>query len=341
MEPRPRQPEAPAARRRRPARPYRPREDDVDAEVHRAVAAYERDLGLDLWGEDRPRLFPATRAEARRSLDRFLDVRLDGFGPLEDAVVDGEPFLWHSMLSAPLNLGLLHPVEVCDAVDRRYRERGGPLNSVEGFLRQVCGWREYVWGLYWHRMPRWREDNALGQHSPVPGFYWDGDTEMRCLSRTLDDLEARAWTHHIPRLMLLGNFALLAGVEPQALADWVHARYVDGYDWVRLPNVVGMSQWGDGGVMATKPYAASARYIDRMTDYCGDCVYDPSTRTAEDSCPFNALYWDFMARHRETLAGNRRMAPLLSTLDRFDAGERRAIRERARRFRTDVEPPRP
>lgn len=321
-----------------PPRPYRPREDDIDVEVRRDLAKWEGALGLVLHGEERPRRFPATRAEARRSLRDFVERRLEGFGPLEDAVVDDEPFLWHSLLSAPLNLGLLHPREVCDAADTRYRERYGvtaapTLSSYEGFLRQVCGWREYVWGLYWLRMPAWRSDNVLGQHGAVPDFYWTGETAMRCLGATLGDLRERAWTHHIPRLMLLGNYALIAGVRPQALADWFHALYIDAYDWVMAPNVVGMSQYADGGTMATKPYASGGNYINRMTTYCGGCDYDPKSRTAEDSCPFNALYWDFLARHREALAGNQRTRMPLATLDRFDDDERAAIRERAARFR--------
>lgn len=294
-------------------------------------------MGLELYGEAAPRRFAVTRAEALRALRDFLSRRLDGFGPLEDAVVDGTPFLWHSALSAPMNLGLLHPTEVCDRVDAQYRERGGALNSYEGFLRQVAGWREYVWGLYWLRMPGWRDDNYLQHDGPLPDFYWDGKTDMRCLAGTLDDLLARGWTHHIPRLMLLGNFALLAGVDPQRLTEWFHGMYVDAYDWVMVPNVIGMSQWADGGVMATKPYAAAANYINKMTTYCADCRYDPRSRTAPDSCPFNSLYWDFVSRHRQRLADNHRMRPLLTTLDRFDPDERRAIHERARLMRTDVD----
>lgn len=235
-----------------------------------------------------------------------------------------------------MNLGLLHPAEICDRTDQRYRRHGGPLQSYEGFLRQVCGWREYVWGLYWWRMPEWHADNHLGHDGAVPSFFWDGDTRMHCLASTVDDVLERAWTHHIPRLMLLGNYALLAGVDPHALTEWFHSMYVDAYEWVMVPNVVGMSQWADGGIMASKPYVASANYVRRMTTYCGDCTYDPDCRTGADACPFNALYWDFMARHRRQLDSNPRMRPLLSTLDRFDARERRAITARAGMFRTDV-----
>jgi deoxyribodipyrimidine photolyase-related protein len=323
-----------------PPRPYLPRETAIDEAVRRDLARLEREHGLDLRGSAERRLFPATADEARRSLRSFLDRRIEGFGPLEDAVVDDEPFLWHSLLSAPLNLGLLHPAEVCDAVDAAYRRRrtagAAPhLPSYEGFLRQVCGWREYVWGLYWWRMPAWRTDDALGQRGGLPPGYWDGETDLRCVAETVRDVLDRGWVHHIPRLMILGNHALLAGTDPHVLTEWFHGMFVDGYDWVMQPNVVGMSQWADGGVMATKPYAASASYINRMTTYCGDCVFDPKTRTAEDSCPYNSLYWDFLSRNRATLSTVRRMAMPLRTLDRFDDAERRRIRDRARRFRTD------
>lgn len=319
-----------------PPHVYQPREDEIDAGVRADLERLESELGLELYGQPGPRRYPATRTEALRALRDFFDRRLDGFGPLEDAVVAGAPHLWHSVLSPPMNLGLLRPGEICDRLDRRYRSSGGPLNSYEGFLRQVCGWREYVWGLYWWRMPAWRDDNHLGHDGAVPAFFWDADTRMHCLASTVRDVLERAWTHHIPRLMLLGNFALLAGVDPHELTEWFHSMYIDAHDWVMVPNVIGMSQWADGGLMASKPYAASANYINRMTTYCGDCAYDRSARTGEQACPFNALYWDFMSRHRRRLDGNRRVRPILSTLDRFDATERRAIRRRAAEFRTDV-----
>lgn len=320
-----------------PPRPWQPVEDDIDTATRQQVSAFEASLGLELYGSMDERIFPTTREEARAALADFLDHRLDGFGPLEDAVVGDEPILWHSLLSVPLNLGLLHPREIGEAVDARWRDgrRSLRLNSLEGFLRQVVGWREYVWGIYWHRMPDWRAENHLGQTGPVPQAYWDGETDMACVRGTVTDLLQRGWTHHIPRLMILGSYALMAGVDPQELTDWFHSMYVDAYDWVMVPNVIGMSQWADGGVMATKPYASTARYVDRMTDYCGGCAFDPKTRTEADSCPFNSLYWDFLSRHRATLSANRRMAPILSNLDRFDDAERRAIRDRAAAFRTD------
>lgn len=321
-----------------PPVPWTPTEDDVDEAVRAQVRGFQQALDLELYGAMDRRIFPTTAAEATAALTDFLDHRLAGFGPLEDAVVADEPTMWHSLLSVPLNLGLIHPHDVGEAVDARWRDgrRDLPVNSLEGFLRQVIGWREYVWGIYWLRMPQWREENRLGHHGPVPQAFWDGETDMACIAGTVTDLLERGWTHHIPRLMLLGNHALLAGVDPQALTEWFHSMYVDAFDWVMVPNVIGMSQWADGGVMATKPYTSSARYIDRMTTYCEGCAFDPSTRTEEDSCPFNALYWDFLSRHRSTLSANHRMAPVLGNLDRFSRTERDAIRHRARRFRTDT-----
>jgi deoxyribodipyrimidine photolyase-related protein len=323
-----------------PPAPYRPRETEIDEAVRADLARLEREHDLALYGDDGPRRYPATAAEADRSLRSFLDRRLDDFGPLEDAVVAEEPFLWHSLLSPALNLGLVHPGRVCDAVDRRYRSRiaeghAPHLPSYEGFLRQVCGWREYVWGMYWRRMPAWTTDDALGQHGDLPPGFWDADTDLRCVSSTVTDLLRRGWVHHIPRLMILGNYAALTGTDPHVLTEWFHGMFVDGYDWVMQPNVVGMSQHADGGIMMTKPYVASANYINRMTTYCGDCRYNPKTRTDDDSCPFNSLYWDYISRHRTRFAGNHRMQMPIRTLDRFDDAERRAIRDRARTFRTD------
>lgn len=319
---------------------YVPVEDDIDADVRRDLAGLEARGPQTWWGQPGPRRFAVTRSEALEALAHFVDTRLEGFGPLEDAVVDDAPFLWHSLLSAPLNLGLLHPREVCDAIDAAYRERLScdrtpHLASYEGALRQITGWREYVWGLYWWRGQAWRTDNALSQHGAVPPAFQDGATDMACVAATVRDLHAHAWVHHIPRLMILGNFALLSGTNPQALSDWFHARFIDGYEWVMLPNVVGMSQWADGGVMASKPYLSGGRYLDRMTTYCRGCRYDPTQRTGEDACPFTTLYWDFLDRHEAKLRPNRRLSPVYGTLDRFDAAERAAITMQAAAWRAD------
>jgi deoxyribodipyrimidine photolyase-related protein len=233
----------------------------------------------------------------------------------------GDRWMAHSLLSAPLNLGLLHPLEVAGRAVAAYRAGEAPLAAVEGFVRQVVGWREYVWQLYWHLGEDYRHRNALEAHHPLPAWWEDldaaGQVRARCLSDVLASVREEGWAHHIPRLMVLGNWALQRGYDPVALTDWFHRAFVDGYDWVMVPNVVGMSQHADGGVMATKPYVAGGAYVHRMSDYCGDCRYDPRQRVGERACPFTAGYWAFLDRHRDRFAGNARMRQALRGLDRL------------------------
>src|SRR5579875_2920623 len=309
--------------------PYRPRESAHDRAVRRELDS----LDLETWGEDGPRRRPADRAQARRALKRFTTEPLPGFGPHQDAMIGGERTLWHSLLSSSLNLGLLSPLEVAEAVQDAYRAGDVPLQSAEGFIRQVIGWREYVWCLYWYRQDRWASMNALRADGPLPAVLETGETEMACLADAVGGLRATGYAHHIERLMLFGNLMLLAGTEPHTALDWYHRAFIDGYAWVMAPNVLGMATWADGGEMMTKPYAASGRYVERMSTYCRDCRYSPGTRTGEDACPFTTLYWDFLSRHRRTLQANRRMGPVLRNLDRIDEGERRRIRSQARALR--------
>jgi deoxyribodipyrimidine photolyase-related protein len=226
-----------------------------------------------------------------------------------------------SMLSASMNLGLLHPVEVARRAEQAYRDGAARLNSVEGFVRQVVGWRDYVWHVYWHLGEDYRHENALQARTPLPEWFTDldagGQVRARCLSDVLRSVREEGWAHHIPRLMVLGNWALQHGYDPREVTDWFHRSFVDGYDWVMLPNIVGMSQHADGGVMTTKPYAAGGAYINRMSDYCGGCVYDPRKRVGEDACPYTAGYWAFLHRNRQRLEGNRRMGQALRGLDRL------------------------
>jgi deoxyribodipyrimidine photolyase-related protein len=240
----------------------------------------------------------------------------------------------HSMLSAPLNLGLLHPLEVARRAVRAHREGDAPIEAVEGFVRQVVGWREYVWHLYWHLGEEYRASNALDAREPLPRWWRtldaDGEVQARCLSDVLATVREEGWAHHIPRLMVLGNWALQRGYDPAALTDWFHRAFVDGFDWVMVPNVVGMSQHADGGVMATKPYASGGAYIKRMSDYCGGCRYDPAVRVGERACPFTAGYWAFLERNRDVLAGNHRMAQALHGLDRLGDLDAVVAQERAR-----------
>jgi deoxyribodipyrimidine photolyase-related protein len=267
------------------------------------------------------------RAGALRRLDAFIADGLPRFGPHEDAMLAAEPKLAHSALSAALNLGLLHPAEVCDAVEDAYRAGRVPIASAEGFLRQVLGWREYVWGLYWLWMPEYRGANTLGAHRPLPPALRGEPTGMRCVALAADGIRERAWVHHIQRLMVLGNLGLLAGVDPAAMVDWMWASFVDGAEWVMLPNLVGMSLYADGGRMATKPYAGGGAYIHRMSDSCRGCRYRPGERVGARACPFTTLYWDFLARHETRFAANHRMARPVQAMRRL--ADLDAVRARA------------
>ena len=272
---------------------------------------------------------PTTRADALAYADDFFTHRLAGFGAYEDAMLRGEARMYHSRLSAAINLGLLHPLELCERAELAYRLGAAPLASVEGFIRQLIGWREFVWQMYWRLMPGYRMRNELDARLPVPSFYRDGKTSMSCVGAALDATFELGWAHHIQRLMILGNFALLAGCDPQAMTDWFWEMYVDGYDWVMVPNVIGMTLYADGGILGTKPYAASANYINRMSDYCKGCAYDPKQTFGERACPFNALYWDFIDRNQSRFAGNVRMALPVRAWQGRDAAWQSEVRERA------------
>lgn len=281
--------------------------------------------------------FAVTRADAETARDWFLDHALPLFGDHQDAMLTGEPFLWHSILSPYLNIGLLDPLELCRLVEARYRDGAVPLNSAEGFIRQVIGWREYVRGIYWREGPGYAARNALDARRPLPGFYWTGETDMHCLAEAIGQTIDHAYAHHIQRLMVTGNFALLIGADPAAVHDWYLSVYADAYEWVELPNTLGMSQFADGGLLATKPYAASGAYINRMSDYCGTCRYDVTARTGDKACPFNALYWDFLDRNRQRLGGNLRLRMPYANWDRMDDEIRRAIRARAAQLRATLD----
>ncbi len=277
--------------------------------------------------------WPVTRAQALESLRRFIDERLAGFGDVQDAMWPNEPWLWHSHLAAALNLKLLNPREVVAAAEAAWRAGRAPLAAVEGFVRQILGWREYVRGIYWTQMPGYLERNELGAHEPLPAWYWTGDVPMACLKDALGQTLEHGYAHHIQRLMVTGLYALLLGVDPKALHAWYLAVYVDAVEWVELPNTLGMSQYADGGVMASKPYIATGQYIARMSPYCKGCRFDPTQRTGGRACPFTTLYWDFLMRHEQRLAANPRMALQVKNLARLDAREREAVAERAAAIR--------
>jgi deoxyribodipyrimidine photolyase-related protein len=273
-----------------------------------------------------------TRRDALAALEHFCAQRLDTFGPWQDAMIAGERNMSHSLLSAYINTGLLHPLEVCARAELAYRDGTARLESVEGFIRQVIGWREYVWRVYWKMMPAYRERNALGAHLPLPAFYWTGETDLFCLREALAHVRETAYAHHILRLMVLGNFALLAGCDPIETNDWFWAMFIDGYDWVMVPNVIGMALHADGGYVGTKPYCASANYINTMSDYCKRCRYDQKSIVTDDACPFNALYWDFIARNEARFSRNTRMAVIVRNWQRRPESWRAAVRAKAQRI---------
>ena len=277
--------------------------------------------------------WPVTRAQALQALQRFVAERLPAFGRHQDAMWPGQPWLYHAHLSAALNLKLLNPREVVDAAVAALRAGTAPLASVEGFVRQILGWREYVRGIYWTRMPGYAALNALDAHEPLPAWFWSGATDMACLRDALRQTLDHGYAHHIQRLMVTGLYALLLGVEPKQVHTWYLSVYVDAVEWVELPNTLGMSQYADGGLMASKPYAATGKYIQRMSPYCQGCRYDPAQRTGPRACPFTTLYWDFLMRHEALLAAHPRMALQVKNLGRLDQAERQAVAQRAAAIR--------
>ena len=275
---------------------------------------------------------PVTGEQARAALADFVENRLPSFGTWQDAMKTGEPVLFHALVSTSMNLGLLLPAEICDAAEAAYRSGHAPLNAVEGFIRQILGWREFVRGIYWANMPDYSTKNALDATRRMPWFYWSGETKMNCLHQSIGDTLKHAYAHHIQRLMITGNFALLAGLHPDDLDEWYLVVYADAYEWVEMPNTRGMALFADGGIMGSKPYAASGAYINRMSDYCKGCVYDVKDAVGSRACPFNYLYWDFFARHEKALSGNIRLAMPMKTLSRMDPAKVAAMRANAARF---------
>jgi deoxyribodipyrimidine photolyase-related protein len=272
--------------------------------------------------------WPTTRLQALQALEDFLEHRLPLFGDFQDAMTQGQSFMFHSLLSTSINCGLLTPMEVCVAAQARYHSGLAPLNAVEGFIRQIIGWREYVRGIYWMKMPLYADENFLDNTRELPSYYWTGDTRMNCMRECFNNTLDHAYAHHIQRLMITGNFALLAGVSPTLICDWYLAVYADAYDWVELPNTLGMVMHADGGLLASKPYAASGSYINRMSDYCRGCHYSVKTSTDSDSCPFNSLYWHFIDRHRAQFEKNPRMSMIYRSYDNMSADKKRALRQR-------------
>lgn len=303
---------------------------EVLDEVNRRFADHPGDLAAFDW--------PVTAAQARGALADFIAHRLADFGRYQDALWEGEPWLYHSRLSAAMNLKLLDPREVVAAAEQAWREGRAPLAAAEGFIRQILGWREYVRGVYWRFMPEYVDRNALGATAPLPDFYWTGDTEWACLRDALGQTLRLGYAHHIQRLMVTGLFGLMLGVDPRRMHEWYLAVYVDAVEWVELPNTLGMSQYADGGVMASKPYVATGKYLQRMGNHCAHCRCDPGQSTGPRACPFTTLYWDFLLRHEPHLRGNPRLTMQLRNLTRLEADKRATIQGEAAALRQRLQP---
>ncbi|MEL7022561.1 MAG: cryptochrome/photolyase family protein [Pseudomonadota bacterium] len=275
--------------------------------------------------------WPVTREQALTALETFVEERLPNYGRYQDAMWQGEPFLFHALIASSLNLKLLNPREAVDAAVDAWRQDPDrfPLSAVEGFVRQIVGWREFIRGVYWLKMPDYAELNHFDHQTELPSWFWTGETDMNCLRQTISDTLENGYAHHIQRLMIIGNFATLAELRPVEVCDWFLAVYVDAFEWVELPNTLGMALHGDGGIVGSKPYVASGAYINRMSNYCGECQFKPSKRTGDDACPFNALYWSFLMKHRDALGRSPRMRMVLKNLDRWDNEELNAIQARA------------
>jgi len=298
---------------------------------HSALWAAIEAAGVKTFGDPQAdRLaWPLNRAEALQHLQAFVAHALPHFGDYQDALTGKAWRLFHSLLSFALNVKMLHPREVIEAAEAAWRAGHVPLAAAEGFIRQILGWREYVRGVYWAQMPGYDERNHFGHALPLPQWFWTGDTKMACMAQAVGQSLREAYAHHIQRLMVIGNFALLAGLDPQAVHRWYLGVYIDAIEWVELPNTLGMSQFADGGLLATKPYVSSAAYIDRMGDHCQGCHYKKKERLGERACPFNALYWDFHLRHDDKLRRNPRIGMVYRNIDKMDAAERDAIRTQA------------
>jgi deoxyribodipyrimidine photolyase-related protein len=301
-------------------------------DVTRDCIAMTRRIAPDNFGDIDPFWFAVTAEQAELALQHFLTHALPHFGETQDAMLTGQNYLNHAVLSPYINLGLLNPLYVCRQVEAEYHKGRVPLAAAEGFIRQIIGWREYIRGIYWLKMPDYRNSNALNATRPLPDFYWTGDTPMNCIAQAVKQTKEEAYAHHIQRLMVTGNFALIAGLDPQQVHEWYLAVYADAFEWVELPNTIGMALHADGGLLGSKPYAASGNYINKMSDYCGSCQFEVKQRTGPKACPFNALYWDFIARHKTRFAKNPRMGNICRVYDKFEEAEKNRIAESAAEF---------
>ena len=297
---------------------------DPDATTREVLELVQARFG-DNFGALEPFWFATTRAEALQALDHFIANALPRFGDYQDAMLNENEFLYHAILSPYLNIGLLNVTEICEAAADAYAAGHAPINAAEGFIRQIIGWREYVRGIYFLEGPDYTARNILGHDRDLPWFYWGGETRMNCVAKAVGQTRTQAYAHHIQRLMVTGNFALLAGIDPAQVHEWYLAVYADAYEWVEAPNTIGMSQFADGGIIASKPYVSSGAYINRMSNYCKSCHYAVKEKTGETACPFNVLYWDFLLRHEERFSGNPRMGNMYRTWNRMDEDHRKSV----------------
>lgn len=303
----------------------------IDPITQQVIKLVEAQFG-DHFGDLEPFYFAVTRDDALQVLHQFIEQRLIHFGDYQDAMIQGEPFMYHSHISFYLNCGLLDPLECVRAAENAFKQGNAPLNAAEGFIRQIIGWREYVRGIYWLKMPEYAAMNFFEAKRDLPDFYWDAKTHMNCLRQAVLETKKNAYAHHIQRLMVLGNFALLTGIDPKYVNEWFLIVYADAYEWVELPNVSGMILFADGGDLASKPYAAGGSYINKMSDYCKQCRYKVTVKNGADACPFNYLYWDFLDRNRAKLASNPRIGMMYKSFDRMNEDKKTAIRDDAARF---------
>ncbi|AGH98702.1 cryptochrome/photolyase family protein [Micavibrio aeruginosavorus] len=305
-------------------------------EITRNVLSLVKERFSNHFGHLEPFHYAINREQALIELDHFITKLLPHFGDYQDCMVSGEPYLYHSLISSYLNAGLLLPLEICRQAEAAYLSGHVPLNAAEGFIRQILGWREYVRGVYWLHMPEYGEMNYFNACEPLPDFYWTADTKMTCVREAVCHTRDHAYSHHIQRLMVTGNFALLAGLDVRQVQEWYLAVYSDAYEWVEMPNTLGMALFGDGGIMGSKPYAASGKYINKMSNFCTRCAYDVNDMTGPRACPFNALYWDFMARNEAKLRPNHRLPYVYATWDKFSPEKKQAIREKAQSILRDM-----
>jgi deoxyribodipyrimidine photolyase-related protein len=305
--------------------------------ITREVMAFVAENFDDHFGDLEPFHFAVTRDQALVALSQFIDQRLCFFGDYQDAMIEGEPWMYHSHISFYLNCGLLTPLECVKAAEHAYHSGDAPLNAVEGFIRQIIGWREYIRGIYWLKMPSYASDNFFNADRELPDFYWSGETKMNCLRQCVTETKQNAYAHHIQRLMVLGNFALIAGIDPKYVNEWFLIVYADAYEWVELPNVSGMILFADGGYLASKPYAAGGSYINKMSNYCQNCSYKVKEKNGPDACPFNYLYWDFLARNRDKLSQNHRIGMMYKTYDRMGDDKKLTITHDSHAFLDSLE----